>query len=195
MKISAFRWFLRILFFLRSFGTVFAYTKVSATKGDKTMSKIVMKSVTLSRGLKEKNRWGGKLGQLRERIANANSYEADVPPQVNVAEAMAEADQVQQRLVAVKTALAKANAEIVGTIIELEETKSKIAWLKQLDTKEGTFKTRSYGESTTEVYKTTIHGADKLKMLDDLQKKANRLQDDLDDFNSSHRIMIEVEEE
>ena len=159
------------------------------------MSKIVTKSVTLSRGLKEKNRWGGKLGQLRERIANANSYEADVPPQINVAEAMVEADEVQQRLVAVKTALAKANAEIVGTIIELEETKSKIAWLKQLDTKEGTFKSRSYGESTTEVYKTTIHGADKLKMLDDLQKKANRLQDDLDDFNSSHRIMIEVEEE
>lgn len=159
------------------------------------MSDVVMKSVTLSRGLKEKNRLAGKLAQLREQISGSNSHEAEVPQDVDVTKAMAEAKGVEQRLIAVKTALAKANAEIVGTIIALEEVKSEIVWLKGLNTKEGTFKSRSYGETTVEVYKTTIHGAEKLAMIDELQKRANRLQDELDDFNSSRRITIEVEVE
>lgn len=163
--------------------------------GGAKMSDVVMKSVTLSRGLKEKNRLAGKLAQLREQISGSNSHEAEVPQDVDVTKAMAEAKEVEQRLIAVKTALAKANAEIVGTIIALEEVKSEIVWLKGLNTKEGTFKSRSYGETTVEVYKTTIHGAEKLAMIDELQKRANRLQDELDDFNSSHRITIEVEVE
>lgn len=159
------------------------------------MSKIVTKSVTLSRGLKEKNRWAGRLAQLREQIANCNSHEDEVPQDIDVARALSVAKEVEQRLISVKTELAKANFEIVGTIIALEETKSEIAWLKGLNTKEGTFKSRSYGETTVEVYKATIHGSEKLSMIDELQKRANRLQDELDEFNSSHRIMIEVEVE
>ena len=75
------------------------------------MSDVVMKSVTLSRGLKEKNRLAGKLAQLREQISGSNSHEAEVPQDVDVTKAMAEAKEVEQRLIAVKTALAKANAE------------------------------------------------------------------------------------
>jgi len=94
----------------------------------------------------------------------------------------------------VKGELAHANLGIVEQIIALEELKSEIAWLKALDTTSRT--TKDYFGPREIVKKTEaiISGPMKLKMIEELQAKANRIQDVLDDFNASHRISIEIDE-
>ena len=158
------------------------------------MSKFVKKSVTLSRALKEKNRNAGMLARLREQIDKNNSIEQNIPRNLDVIAALNEAKKIENRLISIKSEIAKANLEIVGSIIELEEIKSEIAFWKNLNVKEGEFKSRNYGESMVERFEVVIHGSDVIVKIDELQKKANQLQDELDDFNSSHRVIIEVEE-
>ncbi len=147
------------------------------------MFNVVKKSVTLSRALKEKNRWAGKLAELRERISCNNSHEESALICSDVTSDLADAEEVSARLIAIKTAIAEANHEIVGTIIALEETKGEIAWLKGLNTKEGVYKTQTMRDVVEEHYIVGISGADKIKMVDTLQRKANKLQDTLDDFH------------
>lgn len=149
------------------------------------------KSVTLSRALKEKNRWAGKLALLRSQIGYQNSMGEDTQRDIDVEAVLAEATCAEQILVDIKTAIAEANKEIVGTIVALEETKCEIAWLNGLDTTAFCRK-NSYGgvDRRTAV----ISGAQKIKLVKERQLKANALQDKLDEFNSSHRVFIEVEE-
>ena len=152
------------------------------------------KSVSLARGLKEKNRLAGKLKELRDGISLNNSRDEEMPRDVDVEKSMDEAAKIKERLVEVKVALAAANKDIVGLIIGLEELKSEIAWLKNLDTTER--KSRSYYADKEVIRRTDaiISGPAKLKMLEELQTKANKIQDELDDFNASHRICIEIDD-
>jgi len=159
------------------------------------MFKVVKKSVTLSRALKEKNRWAGRLAELRERISSNNSHEESALICSDVAADLADAKDASERLVAIKTAIAEANAEIVGLIIQLEELKGELAWLKGLETKEGVFKSQIYHDVVEEKFVVGISGSEKIKMIDELQRKANKIQDALDDFNGTHRVSIEVDED
>lgn len=154
------------------------------------MSKFIEKSVTISRALKEKNRWAGKLKELRDKIRENNSHEQGQIQSVDVAKAIEAAEEAEEMLIAVKTAIATANTPIVGKIVELEEVKGKIAFYRDLQTKEGVFRTF---KEITETYVVTISGSKKNEILDELQKRANNLQDELDDFNSSHRVKIKIE--
>ena len=152
------------------------------------------KSVSLARGLKEKNRLAGKLRELRESISLNNSHDEDVPRDIDVEKTLEATIKIKERLTAVKIALAEANKEIVGLIIGLEELKSEIAWLKGLDTTSRT--TKTYYAEKEIVHRTdaVITGSAKLKMVEELQAKANKIQDELDDFNASHRICIEIDD-
>lgn len=152
------------------------------------------KSVTLARALKEKNRVAGVLATLRNQIASDNSRDEESPRDVEVEAAFSEALRVEQRLIEIKTAIAEANKEIVGVIVALEETKSEIAWLSSLDTTCYNRRVVTMGEERIHKVDAVITGPRKIALLKDLQKRANALQDQLDDYNSSHRIVIEVED-
>lgn len=152
------------------------------------------KSVTLARALKEKNRVAGVLATLRNQIASDNSRDEESPRDVEVEAAFSEALRVEQRLIEIKTAIAEANKEIVGVIVTLEETKSEIAWLSSLDTTCYNRRVVTMGEERIHKVDAVITGPRKIALLKDLQKRANALQDQLDDYNSSHRIVIEVED-
>ncbi len=152
------------------------------------------KNVTIARALKEKNRLAGRLAQIRALIGKENSREKNVPRGIDVQASFEVAKVLKQRLVDVKAAIAAANKPIVAKIVELDEMKAEIAWLNGLETREGVFKQANYGGIVTEEYDAVIKKADLLEELKKLQKRADELQDALDEFNASTKVEIEMDD-
>ena len=152
------------------------------------------KLVTIARALKEKNRVAGRLTKARELVGKENSKDKNVPRGINVAETYALAKALRDRLVSIKVAIAEANKPIVAKIIELDEVKSEISYLNGLDVKEGKFVSTSYGTRIETELEAVIRQPQVLDEVTALQARADRLQDELDEFNAATKIEIEVDE-
>ena len=151
------------------------------------------KMVTIARALKEKNRVAGRLAKARQIVGAENSKEKRVPRKVDVASVRDEARALAERLIEIKTAIAVANEPIVGKIIELDEVKSAISWLNGLNVREGVFEEASYGGSVVNEFEAAIGKDDVIKQVDALQRRADDLQDALDEFNASTKVEIEID--
>lgn len=152
------------------------------------------KKVNLARALKEKNRVAGKLAQARALVRQENSKDVKLPRGIDVKAVYDEAQVLEARLIAIKTAIAVANAPIVSKIIELDEVKSEISYLNGLDVKEGVFEESSYGGKIVREITAVIRRQDVLDEVARLQKRAEGLQDELDEFNASVKVEIELDE-
>jgi len=150
------------------------------------------KMVSIARALKEKNRIAGRLSKLRELVNKENSREKKIPRGIDVRDVYDESRVLKDRLVAVKSAIAVANQPIVGKIIELDEVKSEIAYMNNLNVREGVFEKGDYGRSVTEAYDAVIRKPELLERIAELQDRADELQDALDEFNASTKIEIEI---
>lgn len=151
------------------------------------------KVVSIARALKEKNRVAGRLAKARQLVNKENSKEKKVPRGVDVKAVYAEAKMLRDRLVAIKTAIAVANQPIVGKIVELAEVKSEISYLNALDVQEGVFEEASYGGKLVKEYDAVLQKTEVLSEVDALQRRADELQDALDEFNASVKVEIEVD--
>ena len=152
------------------------------------------KMVTIARALKEKNRVAGRLAKARQLVGAENSNEKKIPRRVDVVAVRDEARALAERLVAIKSAIAVANAPIVGKIIELDEAKSAIVWLNELNVHEGVFdETINYGGRIVREYEAVIGKDVVLKQVEALQRRADDLQDALDEFNASTKVEIEID--
>lgn len=151
------------------------------------------KMVTIARALKEKNRVAGRLAKARQTVGAENSKEKRVPRKVDVASVRDEARALAERLIAIKAAIAVANEPIVGKIIELDEVKSAISWLNGLNVREGVFEEANYGGSVVNEFEAAIGKDDVIKQVDALQRRADDLQDALDEFNASTKVEIEID--
>lgn len=149
--------------------------------------------VSIARALKEKNRVAGRLAKARQLVGKENSKEKKVPRGVDVKAAYAEAKTLRDRLVAIKTAIAVANQPIVGKIVELAEVKSEIAYLNTLNVQEGVFEESSYAGKLVKEYDAVLKNAEVLSEVDALQCRADELQDELDEFNASVKVEIEMD--
>ena len=150
--------------------------------------------VTIARALKEKNRVAGRLAKARELVGAENSQDKSVPRGVDVAAMYDLAKMLRNRLIAIKSAIAEANKPIVSKIIELDEIKSEIAFLNGLDVKEGKFVTTNYGTRIESDIDAVIRKQQVLDEVTALQARADRLQDELDEFNATTKVEIEVDE-
>ena len=151
------------------------------------------KQVSIARALKEKNRVAGRLAKAREIIQQENSKDKSLPRRVDVEATYAEAKMLEARLVAIKSAIAQANNPIVAKIIELDELKSEIAFLNGLNVKEGRFEEVSYGNKIVRDIEAVVGQARVLAEVTELQKRADALQDALDEFNASTKVEIEID--
>ena len=151
------------------------------------------KQVSIARALKEKNRVVGRLAKAREIIQQENSKDKSLPRRVDVEATYAEAKMLEARLVAIKSAIAQANNPIVAKIIELDELKSEIAFLNGLNVKEGRFEEVSYGNKIVRDIEAVVGQARVIAEVAELQKRADALQDALDEFNASTKVEIEID--
>lgn len=150
--------------------------------------------VTIARALKEKNRVAGRLAKARELVDKENSKDIKVPRGIDVTATYALAKVLRDRLVAIKSAIAEANKPIVSKIIELDEIKSEIAYLNGLNVKEGKFVETNYGSRIESEIDVVIRKQQVLDEIAALQARADSLQDELDEFNATTKIEIEIEE-
>lgn len=156
----------------------------------------MIKKVSLARALKEKNRIAGKLRAARDLVNKENSKEKKIPRNIDVRSVLEEARAYESRLIEIKTAIAAANRDIVRKIIELEEVKSEISFFTGIPDKEGDFViTESYSDRVREEkYDAVIKNAEILETVKGLRKRAEALQDELDEFNAVTKVEIEIEE-
>ena len=150
--------------------------------------------VTIARALKEKNRVAGRLAKARELVGAENSQDKSVPRGVDVAAMYDLAKMLRNRLIAIKSAIAEANKPIVSKIIELDEIKSEIAFLNGLDVKEGKFVTTNYGTRIESEIDAIISKQQALDEVAALQVRADRIQDELDEFNATTKVEIELDD-
>ena len=149
--------------------------------------------VTIARALKEKNRVAGRLAKARDLVGKENSKDIKVPRGIDVTATYALAKALCDRLVAIKSAIAEANKPIVSKIIELDEIKSEIAYLNGLNVKEGKFVETNYGSRIESEIDAVIRKQQVLDEIAALQARADSLQDELDEFNATTKIVIEVD--
>ncbi|MBR4171470.1 MAG: hypothetical protein IKR48_07450 [Kiritimatiellae bacterium] len=150
--------------------------------------------VTIARALKEKNRVAGRLAKARDLVGKENSKDIKVPRGIDVTATYALAKALRDRLVAIKSAIAEANKPIVSKIIELDEIKSEIAYLNGLNVKEGKFVETNYGSRIESEIDAVIRKQQVLDEIAALQARADSLQDELDEFNATTKIEIEIDE-
>ena len=150
--------------------------------------------VTIARALKEKNRVAGRLAKARELVGAENSQDKSVPRGVDVAAMYDLAKMLRNRLIAIKSAIAEANKPIVSKIIEIDEIKSEIAFLNGLDVKEGKFVTTNYGTRIESEIDAIISKQQVLDEVAALQVRADRIQDELDEFNATTKVEIELDD-
>lgn len=146
--------------------------------------------VSLARALKEKNRLAGKLRKALNLVQEENRKIAGSPRSIDVAQQLATAEQLSAQLAQVKSIIAAANGPIVGTIVELEETKSLISALEAVDTKDE-IEVSGYGANQMEKrYDVVLQAPVVLEKIAKLQARADALQDQLDEFNATTRVTL-----
>ena len=147
-------------------------------------------NVTLSRALKEKNRIAGRLHKAQELVKKENRKPAGSPRTVDVAATLAEVERLSARLAAAKAAIAKANDGIVATIVELEETKSLLAFFGSVNTDDEVEVERDYRGTVERRWDVAVGQSEMLAKTDALQARADALQDKLDEYNATTRVEL-----
>lgn len=145
-------------------------------------------NVTLARALKEKNRIAGKLRKAQELVKKENRKAAGSPRSVGVAAMLAEAERLSALLAAVKAAIAKANDGIVSTIVELEETKSLLAFIGSVNADDEVEVERDYRGTVERRWDVAVRQPELIAKTAALQERADALQDKLDEYNAATRV-------
>jgi hypothetical protein len=146
----------------------------------------------LAKALKEKNRLGGEVKRLKDLIQRENSKNIKSTSKVDCDKLWKDLESTTDQLIKIKTAIFKANAGIYGKITTIGELKSKVEWIKSLNTKDGVEDVPNYrGESTkTEQYVAFVKQSDVDEMIVNIQESITSLQDDLDAYNATTEIEL-----
>lgn len=150
--------------------------------------------MTLARALKEKNRIIGKMKDFMPNCRNNVYFVKDVP-KINLVKIYNEYIKNMKRLVSLKAAIAKANAEngVCDRMYELEELKSVMNIFNYITT--DCTPVRSInpvtGKEDIQMKDCFISFDLKQGEMDRIQERINQLQDEIDEINASVTIDIE----
>ena len=147
--------------------------------------------INLAQALKEKNRIVGEISVMWGWVNKDNSALTTHKRTVDVEETMKTIDHYTAKLIELKTKIGKANDGNLKNIYALEEAKSKLAKLNNLNTNEDAeYNYRNGCEIVTE--RTAIYDAVQvMKMVRKLQMECNHLQDKIDAYNATNTIEFE----
>lgn len=148
------------------------------------------KRVSIARALKEKSRVAGRIHTLTDVINHENSLAEGSTRSVDLRETLAQVKDLTERIIRIKAAIAKGNQDAIDKIVELGEIKAMIGFLNRLDTSE--IRKDEYSRSVK--WEAAIRKADVLIEVDAYQRRANAIQDELDDFNASHFVNIDIDD-
>lgn len=151
-----------------------------------------MAKVRIRKALQIKNRLAGEVANLNKLIQSHNSRREDAPKNFDVTALILDRENAVKKLIAVKTALAKANVSIYGHIYHMAELKDEIKFYRSLNTTEGSDEV-GYGERARQVkISATINAANVESKVNELTIAIEKLQDEIDYFNSTTEIEVSV---
>ncbi len=143
--------------------------------------------MTLAKALKKKNRLAQKIARLHKEIQTENSVRADDPRKIKVEDLMEALNNTVEELIKIKIAIFVASTPVRENILRLGELKTKIQFIRGVNTTEG--KVSNYGDD--EVEYTVVY--DKIwtrNTIENCEKYIDSLQEELDQFN--HLTILEI---
>ncbi len=137
--------------------------------------------MNIKQALKQKNKLVKKTSDLYNRLNENNSVEEGAVRHYDVEETLTELLNNVDDLVELKTKIHMANMEVYNKIFEMSELKSLLKNLRGLDCGEGTVrKMHRYSDETPMVKTTIIDVVRRNNLIELLEVKIERLQDELD---------------
>ena len=146
-------------------------------------------NMKLAKALKQKNKLAGEVAQLKELLTQQNSRSTKQKFDYNNQEVLTNLRAKIDELVATKAAIGAANAEVYPKIFRLAELKGLVTVLKGLSTKEGVYaESLGYAQSVEVEYVAQIKKAEADRLVEELEKEIQELQDALDEFNFTRSV-------
>jgi hypothetical protein len=143
--------------------------------------------MTLAKALRVKNRLASKLHKKKSIVGLYNSYNEKNPPNYVIPQLLEDIVVLGSQLIELKTAISLANKGIAKQLHELEEAKSAITFLNEINRKEGTF--TDYGQEPI-TFKVFMKDIEIAKVIEEQQDVIETIQDEINQFNTS--TIIEV---
>lgn len=153
-----------------------------------------LQTLTIAKALKRKNKLSGEIKQLQLLIHQENRINDSKIRNINILEEEIELNKKITELISIKSAITRANKDIVSKIYSLSEFKSLIKFYQQLPVEKG-FESETVGYNNIEKVKYTVI-IDKREVLlktKELQNKIDMLQEELDRFNFTTNISYDPE--
>jgi flagellar hook-associated protein FlgK len=148
-----------------------------------------MATVKLRKALQIKNRLAGEIANISKLIERNNSHVKGTS-KFDVNKLIDERDRLVKNLIAIKTALAVANVAIYEKIAAMAEFKAEIQFYRALNTSEGTTEI-GYGDRAKTVETVAVISAVEVeKRVKFLSLIIEKLQDEIDYFNSVTEVTI-----
>jgi hypothetical protein len=153
-----------------------------------------MITITIARALKLKNTLVSQIKSTEDLIRAENVTEGENKSQFDVKKLSEQLPTLRDDLAKVKGAIAKVNGPIFYKIFLLSELKAQISFLKTLPTKNGIFEeSQGYGSGPVKrVHTAVITKSDTVGSIILLEKQIESLQEELDTFNHSNTIDINI---
>ena len=147
--------------------------------------------ITLAQALKEKNRISGEINKLWSLVQRQNSCWENRTRSIDINETLKIIEYYTEKLIELKTKIGKANEGNLENMYALEECKSQISKYSGIDTDEE-IRYLGANEERMLVKYCILQTSDVLKIQKSLQMKCNRLQDELDAYNATHKIEFDT---
>ena len=144
--------------------------------------------MNIAKALKAKNQLAGEIGKLAGLISAENVQLNDNASRFNVAEMYAQYKTKAAELVVLKSAIAVANAGVWNKVFTIVELKGRIAFLRSMNTREGSHRERDYTQTIENKYTAAMNAKMVADEVEQFEKQIVELQDEVDDYNHSTTI-------
>ena len=155
--------------------------------------------MTLARALKEKERISRRLASARDLFMSVNCVRAGEPREIDAKEAYEAMQSIQRRHVAMRKAIAVANAGVSPILAEMLVVKAELAFYTNLGRcKEAEFVDKWVENEDGEkerrreriVYDSFINEKKRREIMEKLTERIDDLQDEVDEFNATHFVEL-----
>jgi uncharacterized protein (UPF0335 family) len=146
--------------------------------------------MNIKQALKRKNKLVKEISSEFEKLQKYNSVVEGMERVYEPQQAMDNYIRKTNQLIALKTAVHRANAPVYDKIFRLAELKSVISQVKRLDCQSGTVHSRGgYGTPSETIVMTAIVSIiERDQLVEKLEAEIEMIQDDLDRWNATTEI-------
>lgn len=148
--------------------------------------------MTIAKAMKHKNRVGARINQVQNDISRNNSILATNKRSYEVTLLLKDLEVLVEHQILVKSKIDHSSAPMRPALIRMAELRSRAAFLRGISTIDGKQPASSWRNEEMHEYKATLLQPDVDAMVRETETKLDKLQDELDAFNATNKITVEV---